>query len=152
MFSKETEYALRGLVYIQLQNLKGKRPGADEIVKEIGAPRFFTAKILQRMVRQGFIMSVKGKGGGFYFDKDKPEITIKEVLTLTESKRNFTCCGFGLEQCDCENPCPIHEQYVLIRDAVEKLVLTSTIQSLAKLNSNGVSAKLRLKDERMNRP
>ena len=45
MFNKETEYALRGLVYINLQNLKGRRPGTSEVAKEIEAPPFFTAKI-----------------------------------------------------------------------------------------------------------
>ena len=81
MFNKETEYALRGLVYIQMQNIKGFRPGIDEISREIEAPRFFTAKILQRLVRMGFVMSLKGKGGGFFFDKEKPELTIKELIS-----------------------------------------------------------------------
>ena len=66
MFNKETEYALRGLVYIKLQNLQGRRPGTVEMAKEIEAPQFFTAKILQRLVRFGFLESLKGKGGGFY--------------------------------------------------------------------------------------
>ncbi len=47
MFNKETEYALRGLVYIQLQNSEGKRPGIAEIAVQIDAPHFYTAKILQ---------------------------------------------------------------------------------------------------------
>ena len=72
MFNKETEYALRGLVYIKLQNLKGRRPGTYEVAKEIEAPPFYTAKILQRLVRFGFLRSLKGKGGGFFFDPDKP--------------------------------------------------------------------------------
>ncbi len=62
----------RGLVYIQIQNLSGKNPGVAEIAKGIDAPPFFTAKILQRHGKQGFVKSQKGKGGGFYFDKDKP--------------------------------------------------------------------------------
>ena len=33
MFNKETEYALRGLVYIMLQNMKNRRPGTAEIAK-----------------------------------------------------------------------------------------------------------------------
>ena len=74
MFNKETEYALRGLVYINLQNLKGRRPGTSEVAKEIEAPPFFTAKILQRLVRSGFLRSLKGKGGGFFFEPDKPSI------------------------------------------------------------------------------
>jgi Rrf2 family protein len=134
MFSKETEYALRALVYIQLQNQEGKRPGTDEIAREISSPYFFTAKILQRLVRHGLIKSLKGKGGGFYFDRDRPDLRIKELIRITESSRDFSCCGFGLGQCNADNPCPLHYQYVPIRDAIESLVSNETIQSLAKTN------------------
>jgi Rrf2 family protein len=132
MFSKETEYALRGLVYIQAQNTKGLRPGIDEIAREIEAPRFFTAKILQRLVRLGFINSLKGKGGGFFFDEDNPELSIKEVIRATEGEKIITGCGFGLKHCNDENPCPLHEEYRPIRDAINKLVSSETIQSLAQ--------------------
>jgi Rrf2 family protein len=131
MFNKETEYALRGLVYIQMQNLKGCRPGIDEISREIEAPRFFTAKILQRMVRMGFVMSRKGKGGGFFFDKEKPELTVRELITATEGDKIITGCGFGLKNCTPDNPCPMHERYAAIRDAIEDLVTSETISSLA---------------------
>ena len=131
MFNKETEYALRGLVYIQMQNFKGHRPGTDEISREIDAPRFFTAKILQRMVRMGFVMSRKGKGGGFFFDKEKSELTIRELITATEGDKIITGCGFGLKNCSPDNPCPMHERYAAIRDAIEDLVTSETISSLA---------------------
>ena len=132
MFNKETEYALRGLVYIQLQNLSDRKPGVAEIAKEIDAPPFFTAKILQRMVKTGFILSIKGKGGGFYFDKDLPELPIKDLIIVTEGGKLFTGCGFGLKHCDANNPCPMHEQYAPIREAIHNQVSNETIQSLAK--------------------
>ena len=136
MFNKETEYALRGLVYIQLQNSNGRRPGIAEIAKEIEAPHFFTAKILQRMVKQGFVQSLKGKGGGFYFDKEKEEIPIQELINATEGTKILTDCGFGLKHCDENNPCPLHNQYAPIRAAINTLVSTETIQSLARKSKN----------------
>ena len=132
MFKKETEYALRGLVYIQTQNLKGNRPGIVEISREIEAPSFYTAKILQRLVRLGFLSSLKGKGGGFFFDTGKPELTLKELIISTEGDKIITGCGFGLKHRDCENPCTLHEQYAEIRNAIKKLVSSETIQSLTK--------------------
>ncbi|MFA5818183.1 MAG: Rrf2 family transcriptional regulator [Bacteroidales bacterium] len=132
MFNKETEYALRGLVYIQIQNLSGRKPGVAEIAKEIDAPPFFTAKILQRMARQGFVESLKGKGGGFYFNNDKPDLPIKDLIVVIEGGKILSGCGFGLRNCDTNNPCPLHQQYAPIRDAIDKLVSTETIQSLAK--------------------
>jgi Rrf2 family protein len=131
MFNKETEYALRGLVYIQIQNMNGRKPGLAEIAREIDAPPFFTAKILQRMARQGFVNSLKGKGGGFYFDPEKPELPIKDLIVATEGGNLLSGCGFGLRHCDISNPCPLHEKYSPIRDAINDLVSTETIQSLA---------------------
>jgi Rrf2 family protein len=131
MFNKETEYALRGLVYIKLQNLNKRRPGMAEVAKEIEAPPFFTAKILQRMVRAGFIESVKGKGGGFYFDPAKSDLPLAKLITAIEGNKSFSGCGFGLKLCNENNPCPLHEKFAPIREAINKLVSEESIQSLA---------------------
>jgi Rrf2 family protein len=132
MFIKETEYALRGLVYIKLQNLKDRRPGTVEVAKEIDAPPFFTAKILQRLVRFGFLESLKGKGGGFFFAPGKPDLSLSKLISATEGDRSFSGCGFGLKHCDKNNPCPLHEKYAPIRESINKLVSEETIQSLAE--------------------
>lgn len=137
MFKKETEYALRGLVYIQAQNTKGLRPGIAEIADEIDAPPFYTAKILQRLAKQGFVVSVKGKGGGFSFNADQPELSLKTIINAIEGDHIFTGCGIGLMECSAENPCPIHDQFAPIRDSIDKLVSQETIQSLAEKISTG---------------
>ncbi len=132
MFKKESEYALRGMVYIQIQNLKGRRPGVPEIAHEIEAPFFFTAKILQRLVKIGFLRSVKGKGGGFFLDPDKDDLPLKHIITAIEGDQLFVGCGFGLKYCSENNPCPLHNQYSIIRDEINQLVTNETIQSMAK--------------------
>jgi Rrf2 family protein len=132
MFNKETEYALRGLVYIKLQNLKERRPGTSEVAKEIEAPPFFIAKILQRLVRFGFLKSLKGKGGGFFFDPDKPDLPIINLISSIEGDRSFSGCNYGLKQCDSNNPCPLHEKYIPIKEALNKLFTEETVQSLAE--------------------
>lgn len=132
MFNKETEYALRSLVYIQYQNNRQQTPGIEEISKEIEAPQAYVAKILQRMVRLGFVNSIKGKGGGFLFDELKSELTLKELILATEGGTILNGCGFGMKHCNSDNPCPLHDQYGPIRDAINKLVSEETIQSLAR--------------------
>ena len=137
VFKKETEYALRALAYIKLQNLKGRRPGIAEIASEIETPQSFTAKILQRMVKQGFVESLKGINGGFFFDTAKGDLQIKKVIISIEGDSLFNGCGFGLKLCDENNPCPLHFSYAPIREGIEKLVTEETIQSLAlKLDKN----------------
>lgn len=132
MFNKETEYALRGMVYIKLQNMKRRRPGVSEVAKEIDAPQFYTAKILQRLVRSGFLRSMKGKGGGFFFDPETPDLPLIDLILATEGDRSFSGCGFGLKQCSSDNPCPLHEKYAAVRESINTLISEETVQSLAE--------------------
>jgi Rrf2 family protein len=145
VFKKETEYALRSLVYIQMQNQLGKRPGVVEISAETDTPPPFTAKILQRMVRMGFLESMKGKNGGYYFNSEKPAVPLKDLIIAIEGKKIFTGCGFGLSQCDENNPCPLHDAYSSIRDAIDQLLSLETIQNLAR-KDNPERALSRLKE------
>jgi Rrf2 family protein len=137
MFKKETEYALRGLVYIQIQNARGYRPGIAEIAKEIETPQFYMGKILQRLAKQGLVQSAKGKGGGFYFDQNKPELILKEVIQFTEGTDFFSSCAFGLKKCSDDNPCPMHERFVHIRESISQMVTQESIQSFANKILNG---------------
>lgn len=142
MFYKETEYALRSLIYIQLQNYRLKRPGVAEIAREIGAPSAYTAKILQRMVRRSFIRSQKGKNGGFSFDPYKPALELKEIVFFTEGDQVSQGCGLGLKLCSDENPCPMHKQFVPIRDAVIHMLTDETIQDLARKLLSGEEVQI----------
>ncbi len=142
MFKKETEYALRSLIYIQVQNFDNNTPGIVEISKEIDTPQPFTAKILQRMVRNGFIESMKGKNGGFYFKPESPELTLKEIIYSIEGENIYTGCGLGLSTCDENCYCPIHESFSVIRDATEKLIREETIQKLARKKAVSVDIVL----------
>jgi len=138
MFKKETEYALRALVCIQVENKKGRMAGIAEIAREIEAPQFFTAKILQRLVKHGFVMSRKGRGGGFFFDPAKSAVPIRDVIIAVEGDEIFTGCGFGLKFCDEKNPCPLHNRYAPVRNRLNRLTSRETIQSLArKTKSSG---------------
>ena len=143
MFNKETEYALRGLVYIQVQQAKGLKPGIVEIAKEIDAPLFYTGKIMQRLVKMGFLMSTKGKGGGFYFDLSKPDLPLKTVIHAIEGAKSYSGCGFGLKSCDDDQHCSLHEQYAPIRESINRLVSQNSVQSLARDYGDGDEILLR---------
>jgi Rrf2 family protein len=135
MLGKTTEYAIRALVYIFIQNQDGKRPGFKEISKRIDSPEQFTAKVLQNLARAELISSMKGRGGGFFFDQPATPLTIYDVIRIIEGETFFSKCGFGLNRCDGENPCPLHVDYSSLREGFFILVKKETIQSLAnKIN------------------
>lgn len=137
MLSKSSEYAIRALVYIELQNLKGKNPGFKEISKEVDAPEPFTAKILQTLTKHELLSSMKGRGGGFFFSKDNEPLKLYDVVRTFEGDKFFRHCIFGLKNCSDEQPCPVHEKYATIRNEITKLFNEESIQSLAKKISEG---------------
>jgi Rrf2 family protein len=136
MLSKTTEYAIRALVYIYIQNMVAKRPGFKEIAKMIDSPEQFTGKVLQNLTRAGLVSSMKGRGGGFFFNEPASPVTLFKVIEALEGNEYFLKCGFGLKRCDVNNPCPLHEDYAPVRDSFFKLVNERTIQSLANKINN----------------
>ena len=148
MLSKATEYAIRALVYIDLQNKQGQTPGFREISREIDSPVQFTAKILQTLTRYGLISSMKGRGGGFFFDDRAEELTLYEVVHAWEGNQFFNRCLFGFKYCDHEHPCPLHEDFMKIWEDFKALLKRETIQSMARKieNQEAVLNKLSLND------
>ena len=137
MLSKSTEYATRALIFVQLQNWMGKRPGVLEIANEIESPTAFTAKILHILTTHKLLNSLKGRGGGFFFTDNQAELTVYEIILVMEGDALFTECGMGLSNCSDENPCPLHDQYEKIRAQLLMLVKTETISSLATKIQDG---------------
>lgn len=130
MLSKTTEYAIRSLVYISVQNKKGLRPGFKEIAKEINSPEQFTAKVLQKLTKNKLVHSMKGRGGGFFFSENEFP-SLYDTIIIMEGENYFTKCGFGLKKCDSARPCPLHNEYMVIRDIFNQLARKTSIQALA---------------------
>lgn len=137
MLTRSTEYALRALVYIQLQNWKKLRPGVKEITREIVAPEAFVAKILQTLTRHRLVDSRKGRGGGFFFNEGQKDLTLYDVIIVMEGESCFTRCGFGFNLCSDKNPCPLHDRYIKVRDEFLNIAKTETIQSVSRKIEEG---------------
>ena len=132
MLSKATNYAIWILVYMKKENEKGNTPGIEEISVKTGVPRFYIAKILQQLVAKGIIKSAKGKGGGYFFDRNRPEITLKELLQKDETEKIFSSCVLGLKSCSSETPCSLYNKWRLIMRDFDYFISTVTIQSIAE--------------------
>ena len=132
MLTKSTEYAIRALVFVQLRNWEQKRPGVEEIAKEIEAPLAYTAKILQTLTKNKLLESMKGRGGGFYFNGNHSNLTLHDVIYLVEGDDSFHRCGIGLKQCNNDNPCPLHDRYVVVRDGFFDIAKSESIRSLSE--------------------
>jgi len=137
VLSRTTEYAIRALVFIQAENNRDRRPRAPEIAIGSGAPAYYIGKILQTLSRHGLVSSAKGPGGGFYFPRESPPVSLYDVIRLMEGEAFFKHCGFGLSRCSDTNPCPAHGEYSEVRRLYEEKVSRLTIGELAEKVNEG---------------
>jgi Rrf2 family protein len=137
MLTKSTEYAIRALVYVQLQNWNEKHPGVAEIAREIEAPTAFTAKILHILTSRNILESMKGRGGGFFFTNNQSDVSLYQIIIVLEGDNLFTKCGFGLKNCSDVNPCPLHDRYDSLRTELLGMAHSETVDSLARKIGQG---------------
>lgn len=126
-FSKTCEYALRAVLYIASKSQNGQRVGIKEIAENINSPEHFLGKILQKLSRQGIILSSKGPNGGFYIDTNGLNRPLADIIIVLEGDDLFTGCGMGLSYCSENNPCPLHNEFKKIRNQITHMLHITSI-------------------------
>lgn len=121
MFSTSCHYGLQATLFIAFKYEKGKNVELTEIAKKQDIPKHFLSKILQMLVKQKLLKSMKGPTGGFSLTRPPDQIRLIEVVDAIDGMDIFTQCGIGFKQCSDENPCPIHHDYKGVRDKVREL-------------------------------
>ena len=123
MFSKTCEYAIRATIYIANKSKEGTNVGLKDIAKNIDSPEAFTAKILQKLVKDDLVSSIKGPNGGFSLSKKQQEkVYLIDVVRCIDGSQTYDGCGLGLSQCSEEKPCPIHFQFKEVRTKLKRML------------------------------
>lgn len=128
MFSKTCEYAIRALIFIAQKSKDGNRIGIKEIANGIDSPEYFIAKILQDLSRKGFVQSAKGPNGGFYMNEKNLKQSIADIVREVDGDKLFSGCGFGLKECSETHPCPIHFDFLHVRNSIVEILERSNIE------------------------
>ncbi|REG81244.1 RrF2 family transcriptional regulator [Algoriphagus antarcticus] len=131
MFSKSCEYGLRATIFIAEQSSSNQVVGLKTIAKAINSPEAFTAKILQVLTKNNIISSIKGPHGGFRIEESRmKEIKLIQIITILDGNKIFYGCGLGLDQCDENFPCPLHNQFVKVKEELRMMFETNTLQDI----------------------
>lgn len=110
-----------------------------EIAEHLGASEHTVGKMLQTLVRQDVIKSLKGPSGGFYVSKDQRRQPLIKIVEAIDGKSIFKGCGLGLSRCSDAHPCPIHNEYKEARDILERIFKTKTVADLCEPVNNGLA-------------
>lgn len=140
MFSKACEYGIKAAIFIATKSYEGKRVSPKEISAEIDSPQAFTAKILQALVKHNIVNSVKGAHGGFEIDKKNiSNIKLAQIVNAIDGDSIYSGCGLGLEKCDENHPCPVHDKFKGVRDELKHMLEKTNLEELALNIKSGTS-------------
>ena len=120
-------YAIKAAIFIAQNGSEDSCVRVKEIAKGIKAPEYFIAKILQDLNRKRFIISVKGPKGGFYMNEKQRNTTVERIVVEFDGDELLSSCILGLEECGSKNPCPMHDEYMKIRDQIQTMLRKNTI-------------------------
>jgi len=139
MLSYTCKTAIKSVIYLASKSEQGDKAGIKEIAEHINASEHTVGKILQTLARQGLINSVKGPSGGFFINTLQQDQPISNIVETIEGKQIFKECGLGLSKCSALHPCPIHDEYKVARDLIEKLFHEKKVKDLCDPVTNGLA-------------
>lgn len=127
------------MIYLSSKFDAKENTGIKEISEYINASEHTVGKILQILVKENIIKSVKGPYGGFYISKEEQKQPIINIVEAIDGKQIFKSCGLGLSKCSSSHPCPIHDDYKEAMDIVEKLFRQKKILELCDPVNRGLA-------------
>jgi Rrf2 family protein len=130
LITRETDYAVRCVLYLA-QKTK-QRTIVDEIAKCMHIPKHYLAKILQRLVREGIVESVRGIKGGYRLLKPPKEISLMDIMRTIQGAVPVNVCALDKRRCQMSSTCSVHPVWVEIRKDIETRLKRETIDKLMK--------------------
>jgi Rrf2 family protein len=139
-FTKRADYGLMAVHYIAVHEPHGS-VSAKRIAEEFRIPPELLAKILQRLAKEGLIVSHNGPKGGYALARHPNEISVGQVVRALEGPLTvFTC--YEDESCPQMERCNIRRPVQKIQTAISYMLDT---MSLAELTNEDVPEVLAIK-------
>ncbi len=139
MLSLTCKTAIKSVIYLASKFETGEKAGIKEIAEYINASEHTVGKVLQTLVKERVINSLKGPTGGFFITARQINQPIINIVISIDGKDVFNQCGLGLSKCSATHPCPIHDDYKAVRDLFEKMCRQKNVKDLCDPVNSGVA-------------
>jgi len=129
--TRQTNYAIRILMYCAANNDRLSR--IPEIAAAYSVSELFLFKILQPLVENGLVQTVRGRNGGVRLGRPANEITLLEVVRVTED--NFAmaeCFESDAAECPLVDSCALNEALRKALGAFFEVLASYSIDDLVK--------------------
>lgn len=139
MLSLTCKTAIKAVIYLASKFETGEKAGIKEIAEFINASEHTVGKMLQTLVKEEVINSTKGPAGGFYISAKQKNQPIIKIINAIDRKDVFNECGLGLSKCSATHPCPIHNDYKIIRDQFKTMCQQKKVSDLCETVNDGMA-------------
>ncbi len=134
MLNSSSRYAIRAVTYLGARSNPSQKTGIKPMAAELQIPEPFLGKILQHLVREKILASVKGPNGGFTLARSANTITLYDIIVAMEGDELFNSCLLGSGHCSTEHRdgkyCAVHYQFEEARNQLTALYKSQTIADL----------------------
>ena len=124
-----SKYAIRILGYIANYS-EGKLLSARELSEALNIPYKFLTKIVTDLVKEGYIVSIRGREGGNKLSRDASQITLMEILNTFNELNTQAECILGIGPCDNKKRCALHDQWLKPKSMINKMFQNTTLKDL----------------------
>jgi len=138
MFTNSSKYAIKALCVIVTQSSMEHKLLVKDIAEQTGIPKPFLSKILQQLSSKNFICSTKGRNGGFYMEAEQLENSLLDIIIEVEGKNKLQLCAINFDDCDAQNPCPIHDFIAAAKNELQQNVKNIQLKDLKQHTTLGV--------------
>ena len=129
--SKKADYALIAMNHLaRKQGSPSASTSARDIAERYDIPIELMAKVLQRMVRTGLLISTQGTRGGYMLSRAASSISVVDVIQAIDGPFTITACSTERHNCDQYSKCNVRGPLWQIR---ERIVTTLGTVSLAEM-------------------
>ncbi len=129
--SKKTDYALMAMKHLATRQGEGATASAREIAEQYDIPIELMAKVLQRLVRTGLLVSTQGTRGGYALARCATGISVADVIQAIDGPMTVTACSTDQDGCGQYQKCSIRDPLWRIRDRIVAALGTVTVAEMA---------------------
>src|SRR4029453_6498421 len=109
--SKKADYALMAMKHLAVRGDRDTpaSSSAREIAELYDIPIELMAKVLQRLVRRGLLMSHQGTRGGYQLARWPTQISVADVIQAIDGPVTVTACSTDSSPCDQYAKCNVRD-------------------------------------------
>ncbi len=131
MLSNAAIYGIRGLVYVASKKDKKYVP-ISEISETLNISFHFLTKIFQKFTKRKILISNRGPHGGVSFNRPPKSVYVFEIVDIIDGAEIFDKCILGLPGCGELEPCPMHDNWDLVKKQIKAQFENTNIAELAE--------------------